>query len=1093
MHTMSPQSSSSSVRKRQTVKLPTFVMTGATLLASLAGCGDAPSKDHTSGTDTDVTSTPETPFSVLSCFVAGDDDLDLDGLTNTREREIGTDPCKKDSDGDGFDDKVEVVDNAFDPEVDPFRYNPLVADLPSITLTVQGLPEIELQGTLEGSDTSSWGISREVSNSIGVSSNVSNTNTRSYERSVAVATSTEFGGSRESSSSSTQGVDVDVSLTVGAEVGVEAGLTGGVSASASVSATVGSGFSASTTSTSSQSTSFATSRGTTQQSTLSNEASVSWESGRSSEWTQASTAALESSSSSGFTWEGGTIRVGVKLENTGHLGMQIESVTLNAYDITDHGSRVPVATFRQESLGQLIEGASAPLIFENDELTLNTTRRLLRDPFGLAFELGGIDLRTDDGVGFSQRFSTVISNTATVAVDFDFPDAPPPLRFQVATEIPDENGEYTGLAIGTLFRDVLGMEVVTADEEVTNPFTGESLGVAKRLVSIDGIGTDGGPNRHWAIGIGSEAYTPDWSFEDFRLKKGDSIHLVLVEDIDQDGAGYLDERRWGTDPRDADEDDDGLSDGAEILSTWKVWDGADYVIVSSSPREADADGDGLDDKEERHRGTDPWSPDSDHDGAWDADDWGGFTKVVAGDGLSCGLGMSGDIRCWGLDLEVTQIPFKDFALGETEEYPPVTAPGCGIDAIGKPHCWGAADHSDQLPGPFATITVGRAHVCGLDPAGRVACWGDDTSDQVSGAPTGSFVSLDTSGDTTCALTATGTVRCWGGDDVAARTPVPATGWESVSVGPTATCAVDFAGDFDCFGEQALVDAMGRLKDRFPGETVTSVAVGGLDDAGVACATLDPIASGAGGYRCWGPASVFVTSLTTYRAGDTINMGGVEGPEWIWAAPQTVYQSVSVGLTHVCVQGNVSETGGRANCYTDRSVFWVTNGLRFAPLQDDTPGQSEWDQVRSHVNSVANSWYWHQGDYVSGAAIIDMVEYDHPGVGPDGGLFRLADVGDGSVMLGSESYGHGGLILEDRGYFVEAVSLTRRDLPSTHWRVVHHRYANVLDEVSFVNVETGNTITAPDNYVGRIFMGTFNETDVRQRFILTDWDVVPDAP
>ena len=44
----------------------------------------------------------------------GDDDFDTDGLTNSVEFSLGTDPTNADSDGDGYSDGLEV-DGGYDP------------------------------------------------------------------------------------------------------------------------------------------------------------------------------------------------------------------------------------------------------------------------------------------------------------------------------------------------------------------------------------------------------------------------------------------------------------------------------------------------------------------------------------------------------------------------------------------------------------------------------------------------------------------------------------------------------------------------------------------------------------------------------------------------------------------------------------------------------------------------------------------------------------------------------------------------------------------------------------------------------------------
>jgi len=122
---------------------------------------------------------------------------------------------------------------------------------------------------------------------------------------------------------------------------------------------------------------------------------------------------------------------------------------------------------------------------------------------------------------------------------------------------------------------------------------------------------------------------------DFREIFGTGTDALLL-DTDDDGLDDgLEVDVHGTDPRDADTDDDGLTDGAEVTE------------VGSSPLLRDTDAGGVDDREEVLAGLDPTDPtddgllvDTDNDGLTDFDEvvYGSDPNVpdTDGDGLTDG-------------------------------------------------------------------------------------------------------------------------------------------------------------------------------------------------------------------------------------------------------------------------------------------------------------------------------------------------------------------------------------------------------------------------------------------------------------------------
>ena len=87
-----------------------------------------------------------------------------------------------------------------------------------------------------------------------------------------------------------------------------------------------------------------------------------------------------------------------------------------------------------------------------------------------------------------------------------------------------------------------------------------------------------------------------------------AISFSFDPDSDDDGLTDGEEVILGTDPFDADSDDDGLTDGQEV------------EVYGTDPLDPDTDNDGLNDGDEIAAGTDPFDADSDDDGLSDGDE-----------------------------------------------------------------------------------------------------------------------------------------------------------------------------------------------------------------------------------------------------------------------------------------------------------------------------------------------------------------------------------------------------------------------------------------------------------------------------------------
>nr|GMD65459.1 serine/threonine-protein kinase-like protein CCR1 [Ipomoea batatas] len=127
-----------------------------------------------------------------------------------------------------------------------------------------------------------------------------------------------------------------------------------------------------------------------------------------------------------------------------------------------------------------------------------------------------------------------------------------------------------------------------------------------------------------------------------------------------------------------------------------------------------------------------------------------MTKIVAGDGFSCGGVREGGIVCWGpnsVNLEVS---------GGSESFYSLTASVdsiCGVSEVSKMvKCWGANDSFGIPPVgiPFVSLAAGVKHFCGIREDNHgIECWGNYNSSLI---PKGSgFLAIASSDFVTCGI------------------------------------------------------------------------------------------------------------------------------------------------------------------------------------------------------------------------------------------------------------------------------------------------------------------------------------------------------
>ena len=179
---------------------------------------------------------------------------------------------------------------------------------------------------------------------------------------------------------------------------------------------------------------------------------------------------------------------------------------------------------------------------------------------------------------------------------------------------------------------------------------------------------------------------------------------------------------------------------------------------------------------------------------------------------SCVVDSNGNAECWGEDDEgvISQtprdIPMKKISVGSANH-------GCGITMSDEVVCWGLDDGSqydygqvtDVPAGRFKDIVAGIGYSCAITMEGGVECWGDDRLGQVSDVPTETnFVQIDASGDTILALNQDAEIVYWGeyATDFADwedtyRQPYPL---NDISMAFDTVCALQDDGAIDCWGD-----------------------------------------------------------------------------------------------------------------------------------------------------------------------------------------------------------------------------------------------------------------------------------------------------
>lgn len=547
-------------------------------------------------------------------------DTDGDGLSDAQEYAARTDPRRKDTDGDGLSDYAELMVYKSDPtsvdtdgdsrgpdgtgQTDPNLWdgnevllshtsptladtdgdgltdweeihsggtNPLVADLPTLALELYGDPRISLDEDVTTSCTvKQVELSRDSTEN--VDTDLVSTK-MSIENTVALHTEAEIGTSHWPPSANAK-------LTTDTQF------------------------------------------------------KQAWMHDTSSSWTQTSVEEAQKSSECWETtktdYDGGDIRVAMKLRNLSDLAFKVKDLRVIAYQLKGGGRFSVVGTLDPVDWpeGGFVLGPSGEQTFMVQKLDLGaeTMKSLVRTPSALFFEVGGYSLfqldewGVTETVNYAKLGESVVQRTGLLTIDSGAGDIE---RHLIATNVyrnPDGSGR------GITMREALGTLGIAYQTEKQKDADGKVVGpsVLTRVRSVETYKDDPArPGRGFWVVAGTGAdFEPGVTrdFDDIVLKNGGRVSLVFLVDSDLDGIFDREEELLGTDKLNPDTDGDTLTDYEETKVGWLVSAaGVDYQVFSD-PRFADADGDYLSDGTEKGARTDPYKKDTDGDGVNDTND-----------------------------------------------------------------------------------------------------------------------------------------------------------------------------------------------------------------------------------------------------------------------------------------------------------------------------------------------------------------------------------------------------------------------------------------------------------------------------------------
>ena len=489
-------------------------------------------------------------------------DTDGDGIPDYDEIfKFKTNPYAKDTDGDGFEDGEELFE-LFNPE-NPTVWNPNVADLPKLEVTMTMTPSITLNRTTSSNTTKTVTISEGES--------VKNTQSISFSEteSAALMSAWNIGFSAGYASNSGQFV-------------VNWGYNGSYTESEGHTLTEN----------------------------------------QSKAITQNYNKAVAEAMSEGESISGGTLSMQARITNTGKVAYSIENLILAASTYTLSGDIKIIAELAVgDGYGEdkwtritLAPGESKELKFWKSGISLDALNSFIFNPGAIFLSASAYKItldrsRTGMTTDFTEAYTKVSGTTARVTFDKGAYYADPRTRFldyRVSTnfKVNRNANNKRNLRAPVYLSEFL--DILQMDFEQDTVMVGKDKRFG--LVMLDGVENNimKGDTAVWFVAV-NKAATPErtniysvaignFNLDSIVVGAGDVVQFIYNEDRDHDGVPASMEKLLGTRDDMKDTDGDGISDFDEINGWTKNGKGP-FV---TDPTLKDTDGDGVNDGEDEN-------------------------------------------------------------------------------------------------------------------------------------------------------------------------------------------------------------------------------------------------------------------------------------------------------------------------------------------------------------------------------------------------------------------------------------------------------------------------------------------------------------